>query len=131
MPDTLITDLRAAILNDATLAASLSTRVYPEPAPQSAVTPFLVYTEVSLFTDQDLSGTNGNREKRVQFDFYTSTKSQGHDLREALLAEFDGLQGTIGSSQVQHISLEGTSNSFDTEDRLYRYQVEFIIHYII
>ena len=133
MADTILNDLRAAVVADTTLSALIAKRYYPDVAPQSASVPYIVYTDISLATDQDLNGTNGNRTTRIQFDVYATTKAKARTLREALLALFDGYQGTLraGAVVIQHTQLANLRSGFEPGDKVYHYGMDFTFDYKI
>jgi len=132
MSDTLLVDIRAALIGAAAVTSVVAQRIYPDAAPESASLPYIVYSDISLVADQDLQGTNGNRTARIQFDIYSTNKSEAHDLREALLAELNGYRGPLNNSTpVLHSDLGNSRSGFDAAERVYSYSVDILFDYTI
>ncbi len=133
MSDTLLANTREHLLADSALAALVSTRLYPDAAPEGHKTfPFVVFFEVSLITDQALIGTTGLRECRIQYDCYAKSKKDALAIRERILAVFDGYLGTpvVGGVKILCTELSNQRTDYDHEEKIYSYSVDITYHYI-
>lgn len=92
----------------AAVTALVSTRVYPDAAPQTATLPFLVYTRISTVREHKFgsAGTEtGLTQSRIQIDCYASTYSGVSALSEQVRLALSGFRGTFGSGFANRISL--------------------------
>lgn len=69
------------------ITAIVSTRIYPNKAPQGALAPFIVYSIVSEIPENSLNGltATSTSESRVQLDCYSKRYLEAHQI--ALLVE--------------------------------------------
>ena len=83
------------------LTALVSTRVYPDTAPQTATLPFLVYARVSTVREHKHGTTGGTEtgltQARIQIDCYAATYSALASLCDQVRLALSGYRGTIGS----------------------------------
>lgn len=105
-PEDVIVQLALA---DASVAALVSTRVYPDMAPQSPTLPYIVVQRIDAIREQALSGAAGCGTARVQVDTYAASKSSAWSVAEALRTALYGWEGTQDSRRCS-ILLE-TDNS--------------------
>lgn len=133
MSDTILNDIRAAMIADPALSVLIAGRIYPDQATPGAAVPYIVYSEISLLSDQDLDGTTGDRTTRLQFDIYSATKAQAYAIREAQLALFDGYQGVLraGAVQIQEVALANLRSSYEPDEKLYHYGLDLTFYYQI
>lgn len=131
MSDTLLQDVRRALVDDAELRGWVGSRVYPDVASQSAQLPFIVYADVSLVLDHTLAGRTDLRESRVQFDAYARTKRETLLLRERLIELLDGVHGALGDSRVLHSAVSNAQGSHDAGEGVYRQKLDINFHYTI
>jgi hypothetical protein len=94
-------DLRARLLDDATVAAIVGTRVYWKIRPQNSALPCIVIGTVSGARDQHMDGPMGTQGNRMQFDCLAKQangvggKDNALALRNAVMAviESGGIEG--------------------------------------
>lgn len=113
--DTFLKDLITHLRADAPLRDRINGRIYPGQAPQDALYPFLVYTEVSLTPEYNLSGLVNNRDRstRIQFDVYAQTYAAAQQIREIILNTLDAFHGTMTATFVSHSELVATRALYD------------------
>jgi hypothetical protein len=105
--------LYSILTNDSDVAAHVSTRVYPNVAPQSASYPYIVYERVSTEPLNAIPGSlNESRttfQLSIESDSYSECKDVADDVRDAL----DGYSGTAATVVVHRIYLDGESDVYD------------------
>lgn len=69
-----------ALLADASVAAVVSTRVYPLELPQDATLPAIVYSDLGGPRAHSLAGDSGIGRARVQVDMYAATLDAANAL---------------------------------------------------
>lgn len=94
------TDLRTRLVNDATVAAIVGTRVYWEVRPQGSSLPAIVMYLIAGERDQHLGGVMATQGNQVQFDCIAVSKSASVDLRQAVIAVIEP-RGTAGATEFQ------------------------------
>lgn len=94
------TDLRTRLVNDATVGALVSTRIYWELRPQGSALPAIVLTGVSGDRRQHMAGPMATQGNRMQFDCMAISKAQAIDLRAAVIDLVEST-GTAGSTEFQ------------------------------
>lgn len=93
--------------NDATVSATVSTRIYPDVAPQNAAFPFIVYTKTSTEPTKTKEGTSPLDVERFQIDAYTVDYGDTQTLVAAIRSALDNKSGTIAGNVIDQISFEG------------------------
>jgi len=95
---------------DSTISSLVSTRVYPEAAPQAATLPYVVYSRVSTIRYPHITGPSGVVAARMQFDVIAATYAAAKPIADAIRLRFDGYRGTMGTSPnttvVRNVTLE-------------------------
>lgn len=126
----LLEDIVATLLADSATTALIDRRLYPDQASQGAATPYLVYQEVSLAGSYNLSGPDGTRSRRIQFDAYATGKADCLTLSERVLALFDGKKQTLGArTEVLHCQIDGAQSGYDPAQRIYRSRIDLTFIY--
>lgn len=92
--------LRAHLTADATVAAKISTRLYPMVLPQGVTYPAATYQMIYAERDYTHDGPSGLVEARVQFDLYAKTYKEVDAIRKAFIAALNGWHGVAGSPPV-------------------------------
>jgi hypothetical protein len=122
------TGLYTAITSDGTVAALVSTRVYPEFMPQGVTYPAITYQRVSTVRTQLLSGIDNFTQVRVVVDCWDSSYSGAKALADAVKNALDGVT-VLGAQSIQHCYMDSMSDlseiDGDREDR--RVSLQFII----
>ena len=134
MSDTLQENIYHRLRADAALRDLIGDRLYYDaPRSNKSAFPYVAFFEVSLVTDHNLQGTSGLRENRIQFDCYGSTRIQAREIRERLLALFDGYRGPLMSGAVNILCavLSNQRSDFDHNEKIYSYGIDITFHYTI
>ena len=84
------TDLYSTLSNDSGVTAICSTRIYPNPAPESAARPLVSYQMVSGERILDLPGTSNSIRKRIQINCHADTYSGAKTLAAAVFSALEG-----------------------------------------
>lgn len=93
-------DLRARLVNDATIAGMVGTRIYWKIRPQNTDLPAIVLGTVSGRREQVMDGPMGTQGTRVQIDCMATSKGAAIALRNAVFALVEG-RGTQGATTFQ------------------------------
>ena len=112
------------------LAALISDRIYPVALPQTPTLPAVTYMRVSAPTLQDFSGTI-KRLARMQFDAWSTSYDEAHQVNDALIAALDnysGLMGGVGGVQCD-VTLMTDQDLSDPETAWKRVLSEYEIWY--
>lgn len=122
--------------DDATVAALVGTRIYPAIAPQSTVTPYIVYQRIATQHLHTMDGIAGLAETTIQIDCYASTYGAVKALADAVRLALDGYTGTpVGDGTViGGILLDNTNDNPESpqtglETILQRVSMDFTIWY--
>lgn len=110
-------DLHTYLETDATIAAQLSGRVYPEIAPEGVVTPYAVVHFVAGNPEYHAAGEAGVSTTEVDIDIFADTYTECLAVKEVLRDRLSGKRGTLTSTVVRSVML--------TEDRDLDQTVEF------
>lgn len=98
-------------------AAIVSTRVYPQSAPQSAALPRIVYTRISGAHAHHMTAASGWAEARIQLDVYAANYTSVKAAAESLRVLLDTYRGTvtIGADSVDiDVRLDNDRDGFDS-----------------
>lgn len=126
--------LRAFLLADATIAAVVSTRVYPVKLPQGTNTASLVYNLISEVGDAHNEGPDGLCSARIQIDAYAPTADAADVLARAVKERLFGYRGTMGTGgsavEVKGVFIGGSARSdFDDEAKMHHFGRDFIVSF--
>lgn len=102
--------------NDGTVAGLVSTRIYPDIAPQRATLPYVVYTEISTAPTDDKDGSSVLDTIQVQVDMYDDNYDDVETLAAAIRAALDRVSGTIQSVVVDKIIYSGEGSGAYSAD---------------
>ena len=87
---TIETDLYATLAADGTVAALVSTRIYPHPAPPGAAKPLISYFMVSGTREHTLPGVANMKRKLMQINCHADTYSGSKTLGAAVDSALQG-----------------------------------------
>lgn len=111
------------------LSALVSTRVYPNVAPQNVTVPFVTYRRVSAVRPSGFGSDVGIVEARFQFDMYATTYSGARAVAEQVRAAFQRWTNSSGTV-VYETRIENELESFDAEPALlHRAVTDIVFHY--
>jgi len=123
-------DLRTHLVNDSTVNGIVGDRVYPLRLSQGYTLPAISYQRISGDRAKDISGSIGHAQPRIQVDCWTNSYSDLKDLAEAVRKALDRFQGDLGGgSYVQHVSLEGETETYEEETEIQRNSLDFVIYH--
>ncbi len=93
--------LRNFLLADPGVAAIVGNKIFPQPAPQDTVAPFITWLLVSADDNNTLDGPLGLRVSRVQIDCWSDPPEQAGDFTQSLLAASAVRQAMKGFTGMQ------------------------------
>lgn len=105
--------VRTTLLNDATIASTVSNRVYPLVMPMNTAFPAIMYTVLNTNSDSHLKGTTGIAESMLQLDGYGQNYSSLLSLMELVRLEIQSIRGTYDSVFINSIDLDSSYDMFD------------------
>lgn len=91
----------------------VGTRIYPDAAPQSAVMPYLIISEVSGRDEAHMSAGANLGEGRWQFTGYCTDSVTRHALRRAIRGSLHGFRGTMGAASIQRCHQDGRFQAWE------------------
>lgn len=96
----------------------VSTRIYPNHAPQAATMPYIVYNRISQQRIRHMTATTQLRETRIQYDCIAADPLSARNVADALIAALDHDSGTWdsgGSNQasIAHAFIDNNISDFD------------------
>jgi uncharacterized protein DUF3168 len=132
--------LRAYLLADATIAATVATRVHPTVLPQGtngSNVPSIVYNVISEVTDHHTQGASGLVMVRMQVDCYAANVGVADALARAVKERIDGQSGvwTYGTDSppdsvtVQGVFAETARTGYEADTKLFVSGRDFLIWY--
>jgi hypothetical protein len=104
--------VRAALLANATVAASVGTRIYPVIGPYDAQPPLLTYRRSAVQRQQSLTGPTGITTVTLVVDVIALTYEAARGLADDVRKCLDGWGGTLENADVRNVSLETESDGF-------------------
>ena len=121
---------------DATLTALVSTRIYPEAAPQNAANPCIVYSESTPEFNDNKSGVSHLDVNLVQVDIYASTISVRNTIGARVRTLLDRYSGTINSINIQSMQCVYSFKTWEFENdkedkKIYRQTFDFRVRQIV
>jgi len=111
--------LWSLITTDATVAALISTRLYPLLLPQGDTAggagkfPAVIYQEISSNRDHSMDGPVGLVESLYQFTCWAKTRKEAREVADAIRLTLDNHKGATGDVTIQRIFIEGISDAID------------------
>ncbi len=133
---TIESGLRAYLMADSGVAALVADRIYPAPAPQGAVMPFVTWQRISGLRVQSLGGPSGLAQPTIQLDCWaeTGTRNETGDgygqakaLAQAVRQALDGKTGILLDGMRSAILLLDERDLFEGEARTVRVSMDFRI----
>lgn len=115
----------------------VSTRIYPNVAPQGAALPYVVQQRVSRRQFPNLAGSSGMVRQRHQIDVFSNTQDATEAIVEALRAALDGWRNTTMGTEalnVLSITLEDVRDSFEppsdaSDTGVHRASIDLVVLY--
>ena len=128
--------LRKLLIDDATVAALVSTRIRPQKARQTDARPYMVYRTISGVRSAHLTGSALVNRALIQIDGYADTEQECVDMVDAVRKELDGRTRTTvtisGNPITVSIFLQDErrrlTRSLDgSDDGVYGFQLDFLV----
>ena len=104
------------LTNDATFAGLVSTKVYPDFAPQTVTLPYCVVSVIGVDPSDTKDGVSKLDIIGVQLDIYANNYDTGLSIADAARAALDRYSGTNNGQVIDSIRFDGqTSGQFNYE----------------
>lgn len=125
--------LKAYLIADASIAALVSGRVFPEKMPENNRLTSIVYNRISSVDRYTMTGPSGLVSPRYQIDSWAVTLAQALVLANLVKERIDGYRGTMGSGAVA-VDVRGVFQADDRSDyddtvQMSRVSRDYFIHY--
>lgn len=104
---TLRADLRAFLVADATLAGLVGSRVYHDQAPQGTARPFLTLRRSYVDHVDHLGAATDLTRQDYEVMVWADSPTAREAVSEAVRSRLDRAEGTIGSTVVDRMHVEG------------------------
>ena len=95
--------VRGILTNDAGVAALVSTRIYPNYAPETPTQPYVVYNLVDSESVMSLTGHSGLGRHTYQIDVFDDDYGDAHQVAEEIRLALQDFQGTQNSVDFQDV----------------------------
>lgn len=128
--------LYSYLSNKASITSLVSTRIYPQVAPNSAAYPFITYNVINEEPTHSMSGAVGLTHLTVQIDVWCNTVANRVAVSEALRNALDGFTGAMGAENlsIRNCFLENRTNFNETDGEgktpVYRSSMDFSIWHV-
>lgn len=121
--------LRAELAADATVAALVGARIYPEFMPENVTYPAITYRRVSTVRFNKMSGPDDLTQVRIQVDCWDDSYADVQTLAAAVINALDGVKTTLGAQVVSHCYLDSRQDLSEMDgDRIdRRVSLDFVI----
>lgn len=111
------------------LAALVSTRIYPPPAPQDATYPLVTYQQISGIREYAMTTQVGLVDGRFQFDVWAETRPGARTVAEQVRQALSNYRGTSDTIQVDFVRMDTELVDYDEDAALHRVLQDYIISY--
>lgn len=106
--------LVSLLSGEATITAICSTRVYVQKAPQNAIFPHIIITQMSTDENVSLDGGSGSlRFINYDIDCKARTSVQAESLGNAVRTFLDDYSGTAGSFTIGAVIMNDESDDYE------------------
>jgi hypothetical protein len=114
------------LANNAGVSA-ITTRIYPEYAPQDADAPFIVYRLTSVDPDDTHDGPAVIDEVRIEVICVSDSYDQAADMGSVARVALDRVYGTYNTVNVESIQFDDVAVSVRDQPRQYAQELTFIV----
>lgn len=104
--------LYAYLASIAAITGEVGTRIYPDAAPSSAKSPYVVVQKISADRDHHLTGASGMVTARFQITAWASNSVTRVTVIEAIRQNLDTYRGTMGGVVVRNVHIENETQGF-------------------
>jgi len=101
------------LTGESTISAIVGSRVYVSKAPQSAVLPYIIITQMSSNENQTIDGSTGLRFVDFDIDCKADRSVESETLGNAVRTFIDDYTGTAGSETVKAVLLNDESTQYE------------------
>ena len=108
-------DLFTYLTAQASITTLVSTRIYPDAAPQGAILPLIIYSKQSTDRQVTLKRSVGVCTARVQLDAFGATRTVCENILEQIRLRADGFQGNWGTTFIHLCRFDSESVGWDVE----------------
>lgn len=122
--------LVSRVLANATVAATVGTRVYPVVAPEGVTLPALVYQRISGVREHTHDQVGDLARPRFQFGAIALTYSAAKALANAVRSALDNYSGTVLGVRIDAIQVQNEIDTFNAstdEASTYLTWLDFIV----
>jgi hypothetical protein len=98
----ILKDIRDRLETSTNIANEFGERIYADTAPQNAVYPFILLSDLSAQPEYYLEGEVGTHTSQIQVDVWTDGtggKQKANELGELVRNRLSGYRGTIGGEE--------------------------------
>ncbi len=120
----------------ASITALVSTRIYPQVAPDSGDYPFITYNVISESHDHAMQGATGLANPSLQVDVWAETIADRVAVSESLRNALDGFTGNMGTENlsIRNCFLQNRANFNENDGEgktpAYRSSMDFSIWHV-
>tara|TARA_Y100000401_G_C8321663_1_gene225650 strand:+ start:1116 stop:1526 length:411 start_codon:yes stop_codon:yes gene_type:complete len=122
------------LANDSDVSTLVSTRIFPNVAPQTTVFPFIIYDITGVSPNDTKDGASTLDTNDVMISCYSETYSQASDLAQKIRIAMDRInQGDYGGETIQSSQFQSYNDIFDDtsgDSGIYRKALDFEIRQI-
>ena len=122
------------LFNDVDVKTLVSTRIFPNVAPQTTTFPFIIYDVTGIQPNDTKDGASTLDTNDVMISCYSETYSQASDLAKKIRVAMDRInEGTYGGEQIQSSQFQSYNDIFDDtsgDAGIYRKALDFEIRQI-
>jgi Protein of unknown function (DUF3168) len=127
-------DLTTYLKADATIAAAVGPRVFPNIVPQGSAFPAISYNQVSGVRLYDVNnGPTGRAMPRITINSWATRYLEVRQLADAVRLRLNGFRGVMGSTRVGRITLDNEFDTFEEEagqSGIHRVVQDFILSFV-
>ena len=120
--------------NDATITDIVSTRIFPNVAPQTTQFPFIIYDITGVDPNDTKDGASTLDTNDVMISCYSETYSEASDLAQKIRVAMDRInEGTYGGETIQSSQFQSYNDIFDDtsgDSGIFRKALDFEIRQI-
>lgn len=96
--------------SDSAITALVSTRIFPDVAPQDQILPYVVFRVIDTIPAQVKDGASLNNTYNVEVMSFAKTFASAQSIIDACVARLDYWQGTSGGVTVRHCKVDSKGN---------------------
>lgn len=111
------------------LAALVGSRVYPTPAPQNVVAPFITYQRISAVRYPGMGSDSGLVSSRFQFDVIAESYASMREVMDQLRQSMQRFRSAITSPPVIDTLIQNEFDGYEDESDLHHGVLDALLHY--